>query len=116
MKLLIIPLLLLLSAQDRAAKEARAQGDLGSFEVGLGNYKKDNGKFPSTAEGLNALVSKPAGAGNWKGPYLDMKEIPRDPWGRAYVYRSPGQKNPEFDLFSPGPDGRPDSIDDVWKK
>jgi general secretion pathway protein G len=82
---------------------ARAQ--IESLEKALDQYRLDVRRYPSAEEGLEALMVKPAGAENWQGPYL-KKAVPNDPWGRAYVYRVPGQKG-EFDLVSYGRDGRP---------
>ena len=84
-------------------------------------YQLDNRHFPSTAQGLQALIEQPAGqpaADNWNGPYLKKKKIPKDPWGKNYVYLSPGVHNTkEYDLSSYGPDGM-ESEDDItnWEK
>lgn len=76
------------------------------FAKALDTYRLDVGRYPSTDEGLAALFSKPSeGAEKWNGPYLS-KVVPRDPWGRAYVYRSPGSKG-AFDISSYGSDGQP---------
>ena len=93
---------------------SKAKGDLIAFQTALGIYELDNGAFPSTAEGLAALVRKPQGEKGWKGPYVDLKAIPLDPWGNAYVYRFPGVKHPNrYDLSSWGPDGKPGTADDI---
>jgi len=82
---------------------ARAQID--SLEKALDQYRLDTRHYPNAEQGLDALVNKPATEANWAGPYL-RKAVPADPWGRAYVYRTPGTKG-EFDLFSLGRDGKP---------
>ena len=82
---------------------ARAQ--IESLEKALDQYRLDVRRYPAAEEGLEALVAKPAGAENWQGPYL-KKAVPNDPWGRAYVYRVPGEKA-EFELISFGRDGKP---------
>ena len=64
----------------------------------------DVGRYPSTEEGLVALLTKPAAAAGWNGPYL-KKEVPPDPWGHAYVYHSPASKG-EFEILSYGKDGQ----------
>jgi len=69
----------------------------------------DNGVFPTTEQGLDALVRRP-GVGrlvpNWpEGGYLDKQEVPRDPWGNPYIYISPGQHSPDYDMKSFGADG-----------
>lgn len=85
------------------ATVARAQ--IEAFEKALDAFRLDVGRYPTTEEGLNALLSKPADAARWNGPYL-KKNIPPDPWGRKYAYRAPGD-NSEFDILSYGKDGQP---------
>jgi general secretion pathway protein G len=82
---------------------ARAQ--IESLEKALDQYRLDMKRYPSTEEGLQALAAKPGDAQAWSGPYL-KKAVPLDPWGRPYVYRTPGQKG-EFELISYGRDGKP---------
>jgi general secretion pathway protein G len=82
---------------------ARAQ--IEALDKALDQYRLDVRRYPSAEQGLDALVNKPGNEANWSGPYL-KKAVPTDPWGRAYVYRTPGQKG-EFDLFSLGRDGKP---------
>ena len=81
----------------------RAQID--ALEKALDQYRLDTRRYPSTEQGLEALVIKPSNEASWNGPYL-KKAVPSDPWGRPYVYRNPGQKS-EFDLISYGRDGQP---------
>lgn len=85
------------------AKAARAQ--LESLAKALDLYRLDNGRYPSTEQGLTALVARPGNAPKWGGPYL-QKNVPADPWGRNYAYLSPGERG-EYDLFSLGRDGQP---------
>ncbi len=68
-------------------------------------YYLDMGRYPTTAEGLAALVEKPADAATWNGPYLGKAVVPLDPWGKPYHYAQPG-KNTAFDLYSLGRDNR----------
>ncbi len=82
-------------------KSARAQID--SLEKALDQYRLDVGRYPSTEQGLNALVVQPGGVAKWAGPYL-KKELPVDPWGKPYQYKAPGEHG-DFDLFSYGKDG-----------
>jgi general secretion pathway protein G len=82
-------------------KAAKAQIEL--FGTALDAFRLDTGRYPTTEEGLKALREKPSGLENWQGPYLP-KELPNDPWGRAYVYKSPGEHG-EYDLISYGLDG-----------
>src|SRR5262245_13403081 len=77
-----------------------------SLTTALELFKVDTGRYPSTSEGLKALVEAPTGATAWNGPYLTKKEVPIDPWGRPYEYRSPGQHSP-FDISSLGADNQP---------
>lgn len=81
----------------------RAQ--IGAFEKALDQYRLDVGHYPSTEEGLAALLVKPATAEGWNGPYLS-KQVPADPWHHAYVYKAPGT-NGDFDIISYGKDGQP---------
>ncbi len=83
-------------------KVARAQID--AFDKALDQYRLDIGHYPSTAQGMSALSSKPANEAKWDGPYL-KKAVPPDPWGNAYQYRQPGEHG-EYDLFSYGKDGQ----------
>ncbi|HEU5080221.1 MAG TPA: type II secretion system major pseudopilin GspG [Opitutaceae bacterium] len=85
-----------------------------SMKVPLTSYRINIGDYPSTSEGLQALVTAPANkADRWKGPYLQDGKLPLDPWGRPYQYRYPGTHNKEtYDLFSLGPDGQ-ESDDDI---
>jgi general secretion pathway protein G len=75
------------------------------LEKALDQYRLDTRRYPTTEQGLQALVAKPSNEASWNGPYL-KKAVPNDPWGRPYVYRNPGQKG-DFDLVSYGRDGRP---------
>ena len=87
-------------------KVAKAQID--ALDKALDQFRLDMGRYPTTEEGLNALQTAPGGAetgSTWGGPYL-KKGVPNDPWGRPYVYTSPGEHG-EFDLSSLGKDGRP---------
>ena len=91
------------------AKVTKAKVDIKSLEEALGLFKLDNGFYPSTEQGLKALVSKPEiGRIPTKFPnggYL--KRVPADPWGTPYVYLSPGAQSPDFDVISYGADGQP---------
>jgi general secretion pathway protein G len=94
-----------------SAKKTAAKVDIESnIATALKLYDLDNGNFPTTEQGLEALFTKPAGLENWNGPYLERKPI--DPWGRPYLYKSPGDHRPDYDLYSPGKDGK-ESDDDV---
>jgi len=100
---LIIPRLVSHTAQ---AKVAKAASDIATLSSLLQQYQLDNGKFPATEDGLQALVTQPSDASNWKGPYT-TKGIPHDPWGADYVYQSPGPAGQDFLITSYGSDGQP---------
>ncbi len=85
------------------ARIAKAKQDIKAIESALNLYRLDNYRYPSTDQGLQALVNKPAQASNWKqGGYLDR--LPKDPWNKDYMYLSPGTKG-EVDIYSLGADG-----------
>ncbi|OGX29985.1 MAG: type II secretion system protein GspG [Omnitrophica WOR_2 bacterium RIFCSPHIGHO2_01_FULL_52_10] len=101
-----------LAGRGEQARVAAARADIQTnIATALKLYELDNGSFPSSEEGLNALLSKPSSASNWNGPYLERK--PLDPWGREYNYKSPGEhRTADYDLYSSGNDGA-ESQDDV---
>jgi general secretion pathway protein G len=84
-------------------KTARIQ--LQSFSGALDLFYLDAGRFPSTSEGLAALVQRTPGVSAWNGPYLKGGSLPNDPWNHAYVYRSPGERGP-YEIISYGSDGQ----------
>ena len=89
---------------------ARAQ--IEAFEKSLDTYRLDVGRYPSTEEGLNALMAAPpTAAGKWNGPYL-KKGVPLDPWGHPYQYRAPGTKG-DYEIVSLGKDGQPGGAGDA---
>jgi general secretion pathway protein G len=85
------------------AKAAKIQ--IESFSSALDLYFLDNGRYPSSSEGLTALVQRPGSVMSWNGPYLKGAVVPNDPWGNVYLYRSPGQHG-TFDIMSYGADGQ----------
>jgi general secretion pathway protein G len=85
------------------AKQKTAKAQITNFETALDAFRLDVGRYPTTEEGLKALREKPSGTEKWQGPYF-TKEIPLDPWGKDYIYKSPGD-NGEFDILSYGLDG-----------
>jgi general secretion pathway protein G len=97
------------------SKDKVAKIQITELEGALQMYSFDLGRFPDSSEGLEALVRNMSGNEAWDGPYL-AKELPSDPWQRAYVYRYPGMHG-EFDLFSLGADGTEGNDDDIcsWK-
>lgn len=91
------------------ARTTAAQTQVELFGTALDNYRLDNGSYPTSEQGLAALRERPTRAPlptNWRGPYL-RKDIPLDPWGKPYIYRSPGERNASgYDLMSLGRDGK----------
>ncbi|WP_339615949.1 type II secretion system major pseudopilin GspG [uncultured Gilvimarinus sp.] len=88
------------------AKTDTAGVQIRDFEQALEIYMLDTGKFPTTEQGLEALVQNPGSVAGWDGPYLRRNELPQDPWNNDYQYKFPGE-NGEFDVLSYGADGRP---------
>ncbi len=101
-----------LTGRSDQARVAAAKADVtANIATALKLYELDNGNFPSSQDGLQALLQKPSNANNWNGPYLEKRPI--DPWGREYKYVSPGVHRPhDYDLYSLGKDGQ-ESADDV---
>lgn len=105
-----------LAGRSEQAKVAVAKADINSnISMALKLYELDNGSFPTTGSGLNALIAQPSAGtqtSNWNGPYLEKPPI--DPWGNAYQFRSPGSHNTSgYDLYSMGKDGMAGTDDDV---
>jgi general secretion pathway protein G len=83
-----------------------AKAQIDGLEKALDQYRLDTRRYPSNELGLGALVERPPSEPQWNGPYL-KKAVPNDPWGRPYVYRTPGRATAEFELLSYGRDGKP---------
>jgi len=97
------------------AKGAKVQADIKGIKTVLLTYNGMNGFYPTTEQGLNALVARPSSDPAPARWMQLMDGLPQDPWGSNYIYRCPGQKNPSgYDLFSAGPDRKPDTPDDDW--
>ena len=97
------------------AKSMRVQADIQAIKTQLQLYESMNGFFPSTEQGLQALVTQPQNDPKPTRWYQLFKEMPKDPWGSDYIYRNPGLKNPGgYDLYSAGPDRQADTSDDDW--
>ena len=93
------------------ARQSAAKSDIASLKLALNTFETDIGRFPTSEEGLMALVEKPGDLQGWKKPYIE--KLPKDPWGHDYIYRAPGSNNRDFDLFSMGPDGHEGGGDDI---
>jgi general secretion pathway protein G len=95
------------------ARVAAAKQAIRTLETALNFYQMDNFRYPTSDQGLKALVEKPdPPPPNWRAVgYLQAKTVPKDPWGNDYVYQQPGTKGGEFDLYSLGKDGQPGGED-----
>ena len=91
--------------QSEKAKPKTARVQLENLRNALDMFQLDVGRYPTTQEGLDALRLRPNSAARWAGPYL-RDELPLDPWGNAYFYRSPGEGGTSYDIGSYGSDGR----------
>lgn len=92
-------------AQIGKSEVKMAQAQIGALDKALEQYRLDTGHYPSSEQGLVALMTQPAGEKRWDGPYL-QKGIPHDPWDLPYVFKSPGEHG-DYDLISLGKDGQP---------
>ncbi len=92
-------------AQVGKSEVKTAMAQINALGKALDQYRLDTGRYPTTEQGLAALVTRPANEPRWDGPYL-KKNVPSDPWGNAYVYKQPGDHS-EYDLLSYGKDGQP---------
>lgn len=88
------------------ARSDAAQLQIESLSQSLDFYELDVGSYPTTEQGLQALISKPAGVEHWRGPYVRKERNLLDPWGKAFLYTSPG-KTRRYDLVTLGRDGKP---------
>jgi general secretion pathway protein G len=86
-------------------KQSAAKAQIELLGQALDQFRLDIGRYPTTQEGLSALVTNP-GVENWEGPYL-KKSLPNDPWGKPFIYQIPGTHGTEYDLWSYGRDGVP---------
>jgi general secretion pathway protein G len=86
------------------SKVKAAQIEMENIASALDLYYLDVGRFPTSSEGLTALVQRPTDGAFWSGPYLKSTAAPKDPWGRPYLYRSPGDTAP-YEIGSTGPEG-----------
>lgn len=123
--LLVLVILLIIASlaataiipRQRQAYINTARIQVQQFDKQLQTYYLDMNEFPSTGQGLDALIIPPSDASNpdaWAGPYIDAKAVPLDPWQRPYQYQYPGQYNPDKpDIWSLGPDGLDGTEDDI---
>jgi general secretion pathway protein G len=97
------------------AKHTAVRADVQAIGTQLMQYEAMNGFYPTTEQGLQALVTQPNTEPVPQRWYPLFKDLPKDPWGTVYIYRCPGIKHPDkYDLYSAGPDRIPDTADDDW--
>lgn len=102
------------ASRPEQARETRVRTDIARLDTALDTFQLDCGRYPTTEEGLRALVEAPPNATGWREEYIKGGGVPKDPWGNAYQYRRPGQRNPSsYDLYSAGADGQPGTSDDI---
>jgi general secretion pathway protein G len=87
-----------------SSKQKTAMAQISMIETALKTFRLDVGRYPTTEEGLKALITQPEGLRFWDGPYLE-KDVPLDPWGNPYIYKSPGEKT-DYEIVSYGGDGK----------
>jgi general secretion pathway protein G len=103
----------MIMGQAKHARTSAVQAEIAGLQTALDAFEMDCGRYPTTEEGLKALVDQPKGRGTWHGPYV-KNDVPTDPWGNPYIYRQPGQHNVNgYDLYSFGPDGQEGGADDI---
>jgi len=95
------------------AKITAARQGISYIKTALKMFEMNCDRFPTTEEGLQALIEQPGNLPGWKGPYLDQQSVPLDPWQNPYQYHCPGQHNNGFDLYSFGPDGQDGGGNDI---
>ena len=113
--MVIIGLLMALVGPNLIGRSEKAKSQAAAMQIErlgtvLDTFRLDIGRYPTTQEGLQALVTRPSGLERWDGPYLN-KGVPKDPWDRPYVYRSPGDGGRPYDIYSLGADGAPGGTD-----
>ena len=108
--IVLVYVIVLVNIQGRqeSAKVLQARKQISEFAKAMELFRKENGFYPTTAEGLDALVQRPERSKYWpEGGFIKGGQIPRDPWGNLYVYRSPGEQSKNFEILSNGADGKP---------
>ena len=100
----------------RRSEQARivaANTSIANIEVAFEVFEVDTGRYPTTEEGLQALISAPPLLPDWRGPYI-KRGVPKDPWGNEYIYKCPGEHNTNsYDIYSYGPDRQEGGDDDI---
>jgi general secretion pathway protein G len=100
------------ATRSEQARTTAAATDISRIALALDAFEVDNGRYPTSDEGLRALLAQPGNVTNWRGPYL--ARMPKDPWGNEYLYQQPGRYNVNgYDLSSRGPDSQEGTDDDI---
>ena len=104
-----------ISGRSEEARKTRAKSEIVStIGLALTMFESDMGRYPTTEQGLEALITRPDQASNWRGPYIRQARQFKDPWGNKYEYQCPGQQNTNgYDLVSAGQDGQLGTEDDI---
>jgi general secretion pathway protein G len=101
------------TSRSKEARVTAARVEISNLEGAIDLFEQDTGRYPTTSEGLAALVQQPSGVVDWHGPYI-KRGVPKDPWGNPYVYKQPGQYNQYgYDIYSFGPNGQQGGGDDI---
>ena len=109
--LVLLAVIMSVVAGNYIGRGEKAKADAAKIEIGqisqtLDLYKLEIGRYPTTQEGLQALISAPAGVANWNGPYWKKSSVPKDPWGNDYKYSSPASNGAPYEIISLGADGK----------
>jgi len=99
-----------LTGRKLQAQIAAAKQDISNIKVALDIFEKDNGRYPTQSEGINALVTNPGSLPDWTAT---LPSLPVDPWQHPYVYHFPGSNNQDYDLYSTGPSGQDGNQDNI---
>lgn len=103
-----------LGGQSEKARITATRLEITNLNNLISRFEMDMGRYPTSAEGLDALVDEPNDGASWEGPYIESERVPKDKWGNDYIYRFPSTlKEKGFDLFSVGPDGNEGTTDDI---
>ena len=109
--LVLLAVIMSVVAGNYLGRGEKAKADAAKIEISqiaqtLDLYKLEIGRYPTTQEGLQALIAAPAGVTNWNGPYWKRSAVPKDPWGNEYKYYSPSQSGASYEIVSLGADGK----------
>lgn len=108
------------TGKTQRARERATELQMRNISLALKEYEMEIGTFPTSSQGLEALIRRPSGVGEdvWRDAFLDQDDLPKDAWGNPFNYRAPGEHHRDFDLWSNGPDGQEGTEDDItnWTK